>query len=257
METSVLCRTERPAGKGGEVKQARFPLSHVNVTAVERRTLAMKKMLAGAAIGVAVCMLAATVLAGGEPTTGMGTKQLVFQFNGLSALGLSSYNGGGIGFRYFFADGMAIRPGINVDYSKDTQKATSDLLRDGETTMTHFGFSLVLEKYLPTIKSVAPYVGIGAGFGYSKDDLTAPLQPKTSKEETVETGTSFGLRAVAGFQWYFTDNISLGGEYFGAFTHSGTKDEYTDFGGTTSTTAEGSSNAFDWGASYLFLSVGF
>jgi opacity protein-like surface antigen len=215
----------------------------------------MKKMLTGIAIGVAVCMLAATVLAGGEPTTGIGTKQLVFQFNGLSALGLSSYNGAGIGFRYFFAEGMAIRPGVNLDYSKETHKAPASTLKDAETKMTHVALSVVLEKYLPTIKSVAPYIGIGAGVGYSKDDVI-PSQLKAGKDETVETGTSFDLMAVAGFQWYFTDNISLGGEYLGAFSHSGTKLENTDFGGTTSK-IEGSTNAFFWNASYLFLSVGF
>jgi hypothetical protein len=82
------------------------------------------------------------------------------------------------------------------------------------------------------------------------------MQAKADKEEHIEKVTSFNLMAVAGFQWYFTDNISLGGEYSGAFSHSGTKHEDTNAGGITSK-SEGSSNAFLWDASRLFLSVGF
>jgi len=191
-------------------------------------------------VGLAVCLIAGTALAGGTPETGVGTKQMVFMFHGLDHLGLRSYDGG-LGFRYFFGEGMAIRPGVNLAYSKE------DLGDDVDApTTTDIALSVVLEKYMPAISSVSPYIGFGAGYSRSKSE-NVPEQPSVVTESSIEA------KAVAGFQWYFTDALSLGGEYTGSFQHCKETGEDTE----GETLYEWTANTFSWDASHIYFSVRF
>lgn len=207
-------------------------------------------------VALVVCMLAGTALAGGTPDTGLGTKQLVFMFRGLDELRLDSY-GGGLGFRYFFAPDMAIRPGVDISFYKETCKAQNPNYRDEEDSGNALGFSVVLEKYMPAYHSVAPYIGLGAGYARYKEVDQDPSQPKNSKEEYTETWSNFNLRGVAGFQWFFTDGMSLGGEYTGAFSFGSGKEEYTDADGKTTTAGETSGSSLDWYGASVYFSVKF
>jgi hypothetical protein len=176
-----------------------------------------------------VCVIAGLAYAGGTPMTAKGDKQLVFLFSGLSKMQLMPYFhpqgipeacfddsdyscdcwpcGGGLGFRYFINDDRAIRIGVNVGIGKWEVKDSWD------ETCNEFGLSLIYEKYLAQIHSVAPYLGVGLGFDYYKDTWTQ--KEGDYKEEW--TGNIFSVEGVAGFQWYFTDGLSLGGEYRPAF----------------------------------------
>ena len=161
-------------------------------------------------IGLCVVMAASAAFAGGTPNTGMGAKQMVFEFNGLSYLGLSPY-AGGFGFRYFYADDTGIRGSLNFAYGKDEDKS-GDVTVD--ESMTLIGASLIWEKYMAAIASVAPYMGIGIGYYYQKEecnDFAETFAQELVKEET--TTNILEIPLVAGFQWYFTEAISLGGEY--------------------------------------------
>jgi hypothetical protein len=166
-------------------------------------------------IGLCVVLAASAAFAGGTPNTGMGAKQMVFMFSGLSNLGLSPY-AGGFGFRYFYADDTGIRGSLNFAYGKDEQKYGDD--SKSEETFTKIGATVIWEKYMATIASVAPYMGIGIGYYYNKWE-----EPGTGgfAEETEETtANDLMIPLVAGFQWYFTEAISLGGEYTLAYTYS-------------------------------------
>ncbi|MFZ1947850.1 MAG: hypothetical protein WAW06_09930 [bacterium] len=207
---------------------------------------------------VIVCLIAGAAFAGGTPNTATCTKQLVFHFSGLSDLGLSSYRfswlddvfddydlsdygyGGGMGFRYFFGEGMAVRPSVNLSYIK-LELPDESSYTDPEITATNYGFSVIVEKYLPPIHSIAPYVGAGAGYDRYKYEQSYQVDEVTVSADL--TVNSIDLKGVVGFQWYFTEAMSLGGEYVGAFTHA------------TSDEADITLNAFRWRAASVFLSV--
>jgi hypothetical protein len=201
----------------------------------------MKRLTLALVVIVATALVTGAALAGGMPMTDAGSKQIVFGFTGLDNLGLNPYSYDShpqLAFRYFLNDGMAVRPGVYIGYDKTTDEQT-----DVETTGMDLALSAVIEKYLPSVHSVAPYIGIGAGFGYNKDETT-------NSSEVTTTGTSIDVLGVAGFQWYFTDALSLGGEYVGAFRHSSSKTEVDG-----DTTSETSMMKFYWYAASVYLSV--
>jgi opacity protein-like surface antigen len=191
-------------------------------------------------IGLCVVLAASAAFAGGIPNTGMGAKQMVFQFSGLSWLGLEPY-AGGFGFRYFYADDTAIRGSLNFGYGKD-ETTVGDTKE--EETFTEIGAALVWEKYMAAIASVAPYMGIGLGYNYSKSEEPVGAV----KEET--TANELFIPLVAGFQWYFTESISLGGEYrlSYAYVSGETKEDGTKVEETTI-------SAFGFDTASVFFSV--
>jgi len=199
-------------------------------------------------IGLCVVMAASAVFAGGTPNTGMGAKQMVFEFSGLSMLGLSPY-AGGFGFRYFYADDTAIRGSLNFAYAKDEMTDAAD--NTSEESFTKVGATLVWEKYMATIASVAPYMGIGVGYYYNKwEEPWYGTFADTEKEET--TANDLMIALVGGFQWYFTEAISLGGEYRLAYMYSTGE---TKMGGEK--VSDNSSSAFGFNAASVFFGVHF
>jgi opacity protein-like surface antigen len=157
-------------------------------------------MRSGSVALVCFLLLASAVMAGGSPHFNSGMRQIIFEFNGLGTMGLDTY-AGGLGMRIFLNDeGMAGRGSVNAGYR--TEEENSD-----KTTVSLIGGSLLLEKFVDPIGSVAPYLGIGAGYFYSTQK-----QPTTDGEAKT-TRAILEVPAVAGFQWWFTDGVSLGGEY--------------------------------------------
>lgn len=193
-------------------------------------------------IGLCVVIAASAAFAGGTPNTAMGSRQMVFEFSGLSLLGLHPY-GGGFGFRYFYADETAIRGGLNFAYDKD------ETGEDYEETYTRFGAMVAWEKYMAPIASVAPYMGIGVSYIYNKWEEPAT---GTFADETMETTQSdLGVGLLAGFQWYFTEAISLGGEYRLGFTYSSGEVTQGDMSSDTTSTS------FGFTAASVFFAVHF
>lgn len=182
--------------------------------------------------------------AAAEIVTKAGTKALVFQFSGLSDLGLSGYQGG-IGARYYMSDGLALRPGIDIGLASTKDKTEDPEWKETVTTM---GLSLALEKHLAGAKSISPYIGAGAGFHYGKD------KEEQGDDEQVEKATTISLAALAGFEWGFTESLSLGGEYSFGFATGSHKTEITH-NNTTVTTADDSGMMVGVSTASVFLSV--
>lgn len=198
-------------------------------------------------IGLCVVLAASAALAGGTPNTGMGAKQMVFEFNGLSTLGLMPY-AGGFGFRYFYADDTAIRGSLNFAYGKD-EDTSGDVTAD--ESMTLIGASLVWEKYMAAIASVAPYMGIGIGYYYQKEECNYPIDTFAATMAKEETTTSIlEIPLVAGFQWYFTEALSLGGEYRLRYRYETGETSYDGEKAYDSTLS-----AFGFAAASVFFSV--
>ena len=219
------------------------------------------------------CMITGIAFAGGTPMTAKGDKQLVFRFDGLCDMHLMPYFhaggfpmecfyddydddycyedcypcGGGLGFRYFLNDDAAVRVGVNIAIGSWEVKDS------WEQSCMEFGLSLIYEKYLPHIHSIAPYIGAGVGFTRSSMDYEE-LETTTDYKEEV-SGNIIHVMAVAGFQWYFTDGMSLGGEYRPGFTYE--TGEATVTIGDNEMKGEISGYALNHRAASLFLGVHF
>jgi hypothetical protein len=223
----------------------------------------MVKFVPVLAVALLMCMLIGIAFAGGTPMTAKGDRQMVFLFDGLCDMRLMPYFqahglpeecydeydyddcwpcGGGLGFRYFLNDDAALRLGANIAIG-------SWEIKDAwERSCTEFGLSVIYEKYLMHIHSIAPYMGAGVGFAYAKADETW----KNTDDEWKWTGTIFSVMGVVGFQWYFTDGMSVGGEYRPAFHFE--SGEETENGETT---YETSGYVLNHRAASLFLGVHF
>ena len=187
---------------------------------------------------VALLLFAGLAQAADVPTE-KGDKAMVFMFHGLDDLGLGAY-GGGFGMRYYFADYMAIRGGIVFDsYSETCEPASTDSVgwADEEWSSTDIGVELVFEKHLEGCgPSVSPYVGVGGGFHKTSSEKKDPTFYYEQGERvygvnvTTEDGTALEVFGVAGFEWAFTDCMTLGGEYVLGFeSWSGEKEtDYAD-----------------------------
>jgi hypothetical protein len=162
-----------------------------------------------------IALLAPAALAGGTPDTDDESLQMLFEFNGLSMMDLGVY-AGGLGIRYFIDDeGLACRFSLNAGYRTDEEDGDKE-------TLSLIGGTILIEKFLEPISSVAPYVGIGfAGF-YSS------LKEPSDEGELKTTRQILEVPGVGGFQWWFTDALALGGEYRLALRYIRTKDYLRD-----------------------------
>jgi hypothetical protein len=203
-------------------------------------------MRSGLLVALCVLLLASTAWAGGVPKVKDGDMQLVFEFNGLSLLNLDTY-AGGVGFRYFYYDEFAFRGSFNFAYGKNSNNTN-----DEDSSRTWIGGTFIVEKYMIPVASVAPY--IGGGFGYYWNREWHPSGTGTSKRDISTTEKIIEVPLVAGFQWYFTDALSLGGEYRLAMRYISSKTVNEDQEGGTPL-AESTTTRFGFSAVSVFLSV--
>lgn len=136
----------------------------------------------------------------------------------------------GIGFRYFVSNQFSLTGGVNFGSSSiDIPVGTST----ANMKMSTFGISLDGNYHLPSLYSVSPYVGLNVNFGSgsSTTDDGAGVKTETS-------GSSLGIGANFGFDWYFTEGISLGGKYTLGFRNYSAP-ETTVTGGVTPGTTTG------------------
>ena len=214
---------------------------------------------------LAICLLSGGVLAG-DVEVGAGTKQVAFSFTmltneGASALmsfriqnfdlGYSLYRGG-LAFRYFVTDGMAIRPGFWIGYNAPTLEIDMEGVEDSDMTDTELGFSLVLEKYLTPLHRISPYVGIGGGFNYGKIDLCDPLGESAESIEASWKSTEIHAFAVGGFQFFATKRVGLGGDVSFGYIRFSIEEEFPEM---PMITYKG--NTFGFIGGTLYVALGF
>jgi len=165
-------------------------------------------------IFVIVAMMLSGLAMAAEVPTSKGDKAMVFMFNGLSYLSLDSTDDYeddydvGFGMRYYISDNRAIRGTITFGrHAKVTERDAWD--EDKEETYRVIGLDAAYEMHMEgPCSSVSPYWGIGAGFVSSTEEC----KDENGDEETT-TGTGFGGYGVLGFEWAFTNCMTLGGEY--------------------------------------------
>jgi hypothetical protein len=194
-----------------------------------------------------------------------GSKQVVFGFSGWN---LGSYEGG-LGLRYFIDDALAIRAGIDVGFSNEEDRSYADYIdpehddagekRDYDSRRV--GTSVLLEKYAAGYHSVRLFYGGGLAYTYAQDERVTSYRHGDYYSVRAYESTAHTMKVVAlmGFQWYFAEHISLGGEYRLTFRYFWLdRDEVRADNSTSSTVcAEEDGNSLDSGAGQLMVSLRF
>jgi opacity protein-like surface antigen len=189
---------------------------------MKRRVAALVLLMV---LGPAVCVSASE-----ENLPEEGTRQLVFGFSGWN---LTNYKGG-IGIRYFLREKTALRFGLGFGWTKDDdtgwdhdvyeQHGVEQTINDNDGSTFSVGLGTVLERHFTSSMKVRPYAGLGVFWWYDKSESDERLNRTDvdyarsyeyeSKGYTVE-----GL-VLAGLEWHFAPNMSLGGEYRMSLTYS-------------------------------------
>jgi opacity protein-like surface antigen len=201
-------------------------------------------------------LLVGTAMAAAPVHTDKGDKAMIFEFVGLSDLALNGYDQSwGVGMRYYFSDMNAIRAGIVFGNQKSTLKAQAEDQDDLEDKENEYGIDVTYEHHLKApCASVSPYIGGALGYFTWKNEYPAVGARDYAKETEKETGFFGG--ACAGFEWGFTECMTLGAEYRVGLFSENYKDEISS-GGSTTTLEDHDYSFTGFSTSMLFLSVYF
>jgi len=148
---------------------------------------------------------------------------------------LSSADLFGAGYQHYVTNQIALVFGLSYGTSTYSLDET-----DGKTesSSTVFGISVSGNYHLMSLYSISPYIGVNLNYGlYSGSYEYTPTGEPT--ETTDYSGNGFGVAAQCGFDWYFTEGLSLGGKYALGFQSLGkakvTFDDGTEVEGPSST----------------------
>ncbi|HEY6437801.1 MAG TPA: outer membrane beta-barrel protein [Ignavibacteriaceae bacterium] len=188
---------------------------------------------------------------GPKPEIHKGAQSFVFQYTPFQSNLMPVYVGTisipdaslsnadlfGAGFRYFVSDQIAIVGGLSFGTSSSTLEDDNGMT---ENSLTVFGISVDANYHMRSLYSVSPYVGFHINYGLLSG--SSDFTPDGGTVATTDySGNGVGIAAQFGFDWYFTEGLSLGGKYALGFESLG-KPEITDEAGTVegpSTTAFG------------------
>lgn len=160
---------------------------------------------------------------GPKPEVRAGAKSLVFQYTPFQSNlepvyvgtvsvpdeAFSSADLMGAGFRYFITNQIALGLGLSFGTSSSTLETETG---KSESSMTVFGVGIDANYHLASLYGVSPYVGVNVNF--SSLSGTDEFTPDGGATETTDySGSGFGAAAQFGFDWYFTEGLSLGGKY--------------------------------------------
>lgn len=151
----------------------------------------------------------------------------------------------GIGFNYYVTHNIELGLGLNFGSTSVKNIIAADTADFSSTTV---GFSLDANYHMRSLYSVSPYIGINLNYGMASAERTP-----TTGSSTETKGNSFGAGLNLGFDWYFTEGLSLGGRYTIGF-RSISAPEFTT--GTTTTSGPDGS-IFGTGTGGFMLKVHF
>ncbi len=188
-----------------------------------------------------------------------GEKNLEVQF---APLGGSPVSISGIRLRLFNSETSAIRIGLFVGGSKTDDVAAQAGESSADSPELHdiskdFSFSIRpgYEMHFAGTDRLSPYIGGEIMIGISKsttDEQVANSDDSVGTITTKDGSTTFGLNAVAGCDFYFSDAIYLGVEMgfgFASTSHADTEVSYDNLDTTDpDPIVNGSSSS--WGPNY-------
>lgn len=196
---------------------------------------------------------------GPKPEVRQGSKSFVFMytpfqsnFNPVYVSSVSVFEDDqmdlfGAGFRYFFTNEIGVTLGLNFGTGSTEQEFPNGDKEENSTSS--LGIAVDANYHLKALYGVSPYVGINVNYGtYSSENKETDEGTTTTTEFS---GNGFGAGINFGFDWYFTEGLSLGGKYTLGFRSLG-KPEQT----VGPTTVEGqSSSFFGIGSASVILNV--
>jgi hypothetical protein len=144
-----------------------------------------------------------------KPLTQKGSAAMLFELAGIGTFGFSGPAvgpfGSAVGMKYFISDDMAlfILAGLNTKSGDTTQPSTVS----AKPSMTTFGIGAGIQAHFRPLYSTSPYVGGEVSFGSSSSDNGG-----SGAADRKNTASVFGVAAIAGFDWFFTPGLCLGGE---------------------------------------------
>lgn len=216
---------------------------------------------------------------GPQPEVKMGSKSLVFLYTPFQSnlgsvpagsakiidlnaenLDYSEVNLGGVGFRYFMTNNISLMGSLGYGTQTDkTEQSSGSSTNTTEVTATVIGISADIDNHLNSLYSVSPYIGLNINFGSASSTLTDESNsPSGATKSTVEySSTAFGIGVNIGFDWYFTEGMSLGGKYtIGYKSYSEPEIKVIDQG-ITDTVNGPSSSSFGTSIASIILNVHF
>ena len=176
-----------------------------------------------------------------------GEQNIEFLF---APLGGSPIGINGIKYRTFSDATTAFRATVFVGFSSDTDimLAEDEDQTELKMNMSEFNISIApgIEKHFPGTDRLSPYYGAEAVISFMRMTSTDEFLSGDDVEEgTVKDGSlTFGANAICGVDYYFHDNIYIGGELgFGLqfMTEFDTVQESTVEGSETVETPNGNS----------------
>jgi hypothetical protein len=190
-----------------------------------------------------------------KPHTGTVTAEFGLSGGLLNTNVNLNNNAGLLRFRYFLNDGLAVRLGLGVNSKSTTDNyyagANNSIVGSKERKNSGIIFNLGVEKHLPGTERLSTYVGADLIVSLSAaSENWANLNGNTNTAvvgyfreikgfNTLNAGTNaatgFGLRLVAGGEYYIVKNVYLGAELGFGFVSSKFKDitDKTTIGGVT------------------------
>lgn len=186
-----------------------------------------------------------------------GSTAVLFSFSGLANLGANAFDGG-IGAKWYWSDEWALRGGLQFTTASQTLPANTPAGlsgADGSISALRIGVEAAAERHL-TKSRVSPFVGGGIGFAITRTESKNPVigVPQTTVKNNVggetvngvhyDAGTSIGVFALGGVEFFVTKEVSLAAEYRLGFSSTGRADEERSTGNTTITTHLGSASSF-------------
>ncbi|HET6400842.1 MAG TPA: outer membrane beta-barrel protein [Candidatus Kapabacteria bacterium] len=166
-----------------------------------------------------------------QPLTAQGSAAFIFNLAGIGTFGFGGPSIGpltsGVGLKYYISDDLALRilAGLNTTsgMANDTNAA--------KPSTTNFGIGVGVETHFRPLYSTSPYVGAQISFGSSSDDNgESGNGSETSPPEVKHSSSTFNVAVLAGFDWFMTKGMALGGEMNLGFTSTSSS---TTIGSTT------------------------
>lgn len=149
--------------------------------------------------------------------------------------------------RYYLSSDLALRVGLGINSISakgNTVDSVGTAITTTDSKMSAFSFGLnvgVEKHFASAAEKLDPYAGAQIGFsslGAIKMETNSNTNsdPATSSTNVIEMagGSAFGIDLLAGFNYFFTDNFSLGAEFSWGYGSASVGGDYTQ---NTSATA--------------------
>jgi opacity protein-like surface antigen len=150
-----------------------------------------------------------------------------FGLHGPSITGADDSLGAGsifhVGVKHFLSQSLALR--LFLDFATESTEVGTE-----KTSLTEYGIGVGVDHHFRPLYNISPYIGGNVRFLAGSGDLTLDSvasvggrqQPQQIQLGEVSTSI-FGIAAVAGFDWYISQNFAIGSEYSFGFTSASTK----------------------------------